>query len=55
VRPGPAHRITEIQFDDDPRLTPEMRARARREGFVIAPVEAGHDQVRHVRAELTVP
>jgi protocatechuate 3,4-dioxygenase beta subunit len=47
--------ITEIQFDDDPRLTPEMRVRSRREGFVIAPVEAGRDRVRHVRVELTVP
>lgn len=32
-------RVTEIQFDDDPRLTPEWRARSRGDGFVIVPVE----------------
>lgn len=30
---------SEFLFDDDPRLTPEARASARRAGFLIAPVE----------------
>lgn len=30
---------SEFLFDDDPRLTPEARAGARRAGFLIAPVE----------------
>jgi protocatechuate 3,4-dioxygenase beta subunit/tetratricopeptide (TPR) repeat protein len=44
--------VTEIQFDDDPRLTAEWRDRSRKEGFVIAAVETGKDKVQRVRAEL---
>ena len=42
----PRTRVTEIQFDDDPRLTPQWREWSRQEGFVIVPVkrEAGGAQ-----------
>src|SRR6185436_19920793 len=42
----PRTRVTEIQFDDDPRLTPLWRERSRQEGFVIVSVkrEAGGAQ-----------
>ncbi len=42
----PRVRVTEIQFDDDPRLTPRWRERSRQEGAVIVPVkrEAGGTQ-----------
>ncbi|MFN0244647.1 MAG: hypothetical protein ACKVWV_17310 [Planctomycetota bacterium] len=44
----------EIQFDDDPRLTPEWRARSKHEGTTIVPVERvkGGEQV--VRATFTL-
>jgi protocatechuate 3,4-dioxygenase beta subunit len=41
VRPPRAERatmVTEILFDDDPRLTGPVRERSQREGFLIAPV-----------------
>jgi protocatechuate 3,4-dioxygenase beta subunit len=44
--------VTEIQFDDDPRLTRAWRDRSRKEGFVIAAVEPGKDKVQRVRVEL---
>jgi protocatechuate 3,4-dioxygenase beta subunit len=47
---GPAL-ITEVQFDDDPRLTPRMRSRSRSEGSVIAPVARSLDGVGRVEVE----
>jgi protocatechuate 3,4-dioxygenase beta subunit len=44
--------VTEIRFDDDPRLTAAMRKRSREEGFVICPVARGADGVQQVRADL---
>ena len=44
--------VTEIQFDDDPRLTREWRDRSRKEGFVIAPVAIGSDKTQRLRVEL---
>jgi protocatechuate 3,4-dioxygenase beta subunit len=44
--------LTEIQFDDDPRLTKEWRDRSRKEGFLIAPVEIRSDRSQRVGAEL---
>jgi protocatechuate 3,4-dioxygenase beta subunit len=44
--------VTEIQFDDDPRLTPEWRRRSKQEGFVIAKVEKDSASAQHVIAEL---
>jgi protocatechuate 3,4-dioxygenase beta subunit len=43
---------TEINFDDDPRLSGEMRRRAERERFVIGRVTRGDDGVQQVNAEL---
>ena len=42
----PRTRVTEIRFDDDPRLTPQWRERSRQEGALIVPVqrEAGGAQ-----------
>jgi protocatechuate 3,4-dioxygenase beta subunit len=54
ARPGgpPPALITEIQFDDDSRLTPEARRRSRLEGFVIAHVEKGPMREQLVRVDL---
>jgi hypothetical protein len=30
---------SEVRFDDDPKLTPEWRARSRSDGGIICPVE----------------
>lgn len=43
--------ITEIQFEDDPRLTPEMRARSAREHLKIFPVSRGADGSQSVSAD----
>jgi protocatechuate 3,4-dioxygenase beta subunit len=43
---------TEIQFDDDPRLTTAWRTRSRQEGFVIAKVNQGADNVQRVQVEI---
>jgi protocatechuate 3,4-dioxygenase beta subunit len=45
---GRATVVTEILFDDDPRLTPAARQRSRQEGFVIAPVRRDDQRVQHV-------
>jgi protocatechuate 3,4-dioxygenase beta subunit len=42
--------ITEIQFDDDPRLTAEWRKRSQQEGFIIAKVTT--DSEHHMRVEV---
>ncbi|MBK7600252.1 MAG: hypothetical protein IPJ07_17725 [Acidobacteria bacterium] len=44
--------ITEIQFDDDPRLTAEWRERSQREGFVIARVTTDSENHQRVEVEL---
>jgi hypothetical protein len=44
--------VTEIQFDDDPRLTPEWRRRSQQERFVIAKVEKDSKQVEHMQVKL---
>jgi protocatechuate 3,4-dioxygenase beta subunit len=36
---GSARLVSEIQFSDDPRLTPEQRRRSTAEGFLIVPVQ----------------
>ena len=56
-RPGSraAHLVTEIRFDDDPRMTPQMREQSRRDGYVICPVmRVGEGELR-VTADFTVP
>jgi protocatechuate 3,4-dioxygenase beta subunit len=44
--------VTEIQFDDDPRLTAEWRRRSQQENFVIAKVKKDAQGVQHVQIEL---
>jgi protocatechuate 3,4-dioxygenase beta subunit len=44
--------ITEIQFDDDPRLTPAWRSRSQQEGFVIARVTKDSQNRQKVDVEL---
>ena len=46
--------VTEIQFDDDPRLTPEWRERSRSDGFVIARPTRDAAGVWHVTADFRV-
>jgi protocatechuate 3,4-dioxygenase beta subunit len=46
-----AGQVTEIQFDDDLRLTPEMRRRSQQEGFVIAKVKKGATGGQTAKAE----
>jgi len=41
-----AVKITELLFDEDPRLTPEQRARSQSEGFIIA--RKNRDQYEYV-------
>jgi protocatechuate 3,4-dioxygenase beta subunit len=43
--------VTEIQFDDDPRLTPEWRRRSRQEGFQIAKVHEDAGGAQRVQVE----
>lgn len=68
IRPGgyprtdlPAHihfevkgLVTEILFEDDPRLTPERRAEGERSGFVVAKPRAGADGVTRYEANFVV-
>jgi protocatechuate 3,4-dioxygenase beta subunit len=43
--------VTEIQFDDDPRLTPEWRRRSRQEGFQIAKVHEDAGGAQRVQVD----
>jgi protocatechuate 3,4-dioxygenase beta subunit len=43
--------VTELQFDDDPRLTAEWRKRSRLEGFQIGKVTKNAEGVGRVQAE----
>jgi protocatechuate 3,4-dioxygenase beta subunit len=44
--PDSSVRITELLFDEDPRLTPDQRARSLSEGFIIA--RRNHNQYEYV-------
>ena len=46
--------VTEIQFDDDPRLTPQFRERSRADGFVITRPTRDAAGLWHVTAEFTL-
>lgn len=43
--------ITEIRFEDDPRLTPELRAQSIREGFRICPVVSKNQSEHRVETK----
>jgi hypothetical protein len=47
----PRSSVTEIRFDDDPRLTPAWRQRSRQEGCLICPVTGSADAVQQVVAD----
>ena len=47
--------VSEIQFDDDPRLTPAAREQSRLERFVICPVEGGADGAWYLKAKFRLP
>jgi hypothetical protein len=51
----PRSYVTEIRFDDDPRLTREWRERSRQEGYLICPVKQEGDKVRRVIADFQLP
>ena len=44
--------VTEIQFDDDPRLTAEWRKRSQQEGFFIAKITTDSKNQKRVEVEL---
>jgi protocatechuate 3,4-dioxygenase beta subunit len=46
--------VTEIQFDDDPRLTAEWRKRSQQEGFRITKVHRDEGGLEHVQVEFKV-
>jgi protocatechuate 3,4-dioxygenase beta subunit len=47
--------VTELQFDDDPRLTAEKRARSRNEGFIIGSVKTDEQKMQLIEIELKTP
>jgi protocatechuate 3,4-dioxygenase beta subunit len=49
--PAAAGLVTEIRFDDDPRLTPEQWRRSQQEGLVIAKVTTESDKRQRVDVE----
>jgi protocatechuate 3,4-dioxygenase beta subunit len=50
---GAAALVTEILFDDDPRLTPSARRRSEQEGFVVARVRREPGRGQRVSVQLT--
>lgn len=44
--------VTEIQFEDDPRMTTEERRQSRHAGFYLVPVRRGADGVQKCEAEI---
>jgi protocatechuate 3,4-dioxygenase beta subunit len=47
--------VSEICFEDDPRMTPAVRAETLRNGFLICPVKYEPDGVQRVTADFIVP
>lgn len=48
-------RITEIRFEDCPRMTPAVRAESERAGFVVVPVQTLADGSARCTAEFVLP
>jgi protocatechuate 3,4-dioxygenase beta subunit len=44
--------VTELLFDNDPRLTPEKKARSEREGFIIGSVKTDSQKAQIVEIDL---
>ena len=53
-RPGFRLMVTELLFSDDPRLTPESRQRAVRNGFVVAEPELGRGGITRYRYSIAL-
>jgi protocatechuate 3,4-dioxygenase beta subunit len=47
--------VSEIRFDDDPRMTEPMKESSRREGYLVCHVTSDPDGTKRVRADFTVP
>jgi protocatechuate 3,4-dioxygenase beta subunit len=52
---GGGRTVTEIRFDDDPRLTRQMREQSVREGFTIATVQGDARKGWRLKVDLRVP
>ena len=46
--------VTELLFEGDPRLTPEMRTMAQRSRFIISPVRQGVDRVEQATCDIVL-
>jgi protocatechuate 3,4-dioxygenase beta subunit len=53
-KPGSRVFISEIQFEDDPRLTKELRERSSRERLFIFPVKREGSNVQRVQADFAI-
>ena len=51
---GQSRLVSEVTFEDDPRMTPSMRRQVERNGFYLVPVEHGADGVQRCRVEIAV-
>jgi Dioxygenase len=51
---GQSRLVSEINFDDDPRMTPSTRRQSEQSGFYVVPVEHGAGGVQRCRVEVTV-
>jgi len=51
---GRAPLITEIRFESDERMTPAMRERSKREGFIVVPVTRDSKGTGHATADFTL-
>ncbi len=51
---GQSRLVSEITFEDDPRMTPSVRRRTEQSGFYVVPVEYGAGGVQRCRVEITI-
>lgn len=50
----PRSHVTEIRFEDDPRMTPAWRERSQREGFLMVPVKRDSQGAQQIVADFQV-
>ena len=51
---GQSRLVSEINFEDDPRMTPSVRRQSEQSGFYVVPVEHGADGVQRCRVDITL-
>ena len=51
---GRSRLVSEINFEDDPRMTPSTRRQSEQARFFIVPVEHGADGTQRCRVEITI-